>query len=77
MASNRPDYNSDAHWLENEIAELNSFCELARQRALQADGDAQRRQLNDIEAKFRARSKRLANILDMLKVEIIKAEKLR
>jgi hypothetical protein len=67
MTSSRSDYNSDAQWLENEIAELITFSELARQRAQQADGDEQQRQLTDIAVKLRVRAERLANILEMLK----------
>jgi hypothetical protein len=67
MTSGRSEYNSDAQWLENEIAELNAFSELARQRALAADCDERYRQLTDIAAKLRARANRLANILELLK----------
>ena len=67
MTSSRSDYNSDAQWLENEIAELITFSELARQRAQQADGDEQHRQLTDIAVKLRVRAERLANLLEMLK----------
>jgi pyruvate-formate lyase len=67
MASSRSEYNSDAQWLENEIAELNTFSELARQRALQAAGDERHQQLTDIAEKLRLRAERLASILQMLK----------
>ena len=67
MASIRSDYNSDAQWLEDEIAELNTFSELARQRAQQADGDEKHRQLTDIAVKLSVRAERLANLLEMLK----------
>ena len=67
MSSSRSEYNSDAQWLENEIAELNTFSELAQQRALRAAGDERHRQLTDIAAKLRVRAERLANILEMLK----------
>ena len=67
MTSSRSDYNSDAQWLENEIAELTTFSELARQRAQQADGDEKHSQLTDIAVKLRVRAERLANILEMLK----------
>ncbi|MFI5112208.1 MAG: hypothetical protein ACHP9S_05265 [Terriglobales bacterium] len=67
MTSSRSDYNSDAQWLENEIAELITFSELARQRAQQADGDEKHSQLTDIAVKLRVRAERLANILEMLK----------
>jgi hypothetical protein len=67
MASSRYEYDSDAQWLENEIAELNTFSELARQRALQADCPERHSQLTDVAAKLRARAKRLANILELLK----------
>ena len=69
MASSRYEYDSDAQWLENEIAELNTFSELARQRALQADSDERHRQLADIATKLRVRANRLANILELLKAE--------
>ena len=69
MSSTRSDYNSDAQWLENEIAELNAFSDLARQRALQADSDERHRQLADIATKLRVRANRLANILELLKAE--------
>ena len=67
MASSRSDYNSDAQWLENEIAELITFSELAQQRAQQADCDEKHRQLTDIAVKLRVRAERLANLLEMLK----------
>ena len=76
MSSSRSDYNSDAQWLENEIAELNTFRDLACQRALQADSEERHRQLTDIAAKLRVRAERLANILEMLKAEL-RAEKRR
>lgn len=69
MTSGRSEYNSDAQWLEAEIAELNTFSELARQRALAADGEERHRQLTDIAAKLRARAIRLASILELLKAE--------
>jgi hypothetical protein len=67
MTSSRSEYNSDAQWLENEIAELITFSELARQRALQADCPERHCQLTDIAVKLRVRAERLANILEMLK----------
>ena len=67
MSSSRAEYNSDAQWLENEIAELNAFGELAQRRALQADCDERHRQLTDIATKLRARANRLTNILELLK----------
>lgn len=67
MTSRRSDFNSDAQWLENEIAELNTFSELARQRAQRAEGDEKNRQLTDIAVKLRVRAERLAHILEMLK----------
>ena len=76
MTSSRSDYNSDAQWLENEIAELNTFRDLACQQALQADSEERHRQLTDVAAKLRVRAERLANILEMLKAEL-KAEKPR
>jgi hypothetical protein len=69
MPSLRSEYSSDARWLENEIAELTTFSELARQRATQAVGDEKHRQLTDIAVKLRVRAERLANILEMLKAE--------
>ena len=72
MSSSRPDYSSDAQWLENEIAELNAFSELAQQRALKADCDEKRRQLTDIAAKLSVRANRLAHILEMLKAEMLR-----
>ena len=66
MTSSHSDYSSDAQWLENEIAELTTFSELARQRALQA-GDEKRQQLTDIAGKLRARAERLAHLLEVLK----------
>lgn len=66
MTSSRSDYDSDAQWLENEIAELISFSELARQRAQQADCDEKHRQLTDIAVQLRVRADRLANLLEML-----------
>ena len=63
----RSDYNTDAQWLENEIAELTTFSELARQHAQQADGDEKSRQLTEIAVKLRVRAERLANLLEMLK----------
>jgi hypothetical protein len=67
MSSSRSEYNSDAQWLENEIAELNTFRDLACQRALQADSEERHRQLTEIAAKLRVRVERLANTLKMLK----------
>ena len=67
MTSSRSEYNSDAQWLENEIAELNTFSELARQRAQQADCPERHSQLTDIAVKLRVRAERLANLLEMLK----------
>jgi hypothetical protein len=67
MASSRYEYDSDAQWLENEIAELNTFSELARQRAQQADCPERHSQLTDIAAKLRTRANRLTNILELLK----------
>ena len=67
MSSSRSEYNSDAQWLESEIAELNTFSELARQRALQADCPERHSQLSHIAAKLRLRAERLANILALLK----------
>ena len=67
MSSSRAEYNSDTQWLENEIAELNTFSELAQRGALQADGDERHRQLTDIATKLRARANRLTNILELLK----------
>jgi hypothetical protein len=67
MASSRSDYKSDAQWLENEIAELSTFSELARQRALQADCPERQSQLPDIAVKLRVRAERLANLREMLK----------
>jgi hypothetical protein len=67
MASFRSDYSSDAQWLENEIAELNTFSELARQRAQQAGSDEKHQQLTEIAVKLRVRAERLASILEMLK----------
>ncbi|HEX9118934.1 MAG TPA: hypothetical protein VF840_00190 [Terriglobales bacterium] len=67
MTSSRSDYNSDAQWLENEIAELITFSELARQRAKQADCPERHSQLTDVAVKLRVRAERLANILEMLK----------
>lgn len=67
MASSRYEYDSDAQWLENEIAELNTFSELARQRAQQADCPERHSQLTEVAGKLRARAKRLANILELLK----------
>ena len=69
MSSSRSEYNSDEQWLENEIAELNTFCELAQQRALQADCDERHRELTDIAAQLHRRANRLANILKLLKAE--------
>lgn len=77
MASSRPDYNSDVQWLEKEIAELNTFRDLACQRAMQAESEAKHRQLTDIAAKLRVRAERLLNILELLKAEKLKAEKRR
>jgi hypothetical protein len=67
MASSRYEYDSDAQWLENEIAELNAFSELAQRRALQADCDERNRQLTEVASKLRARANRLTNILELLK----------
>ena len=67
MTSSRSDYSTDAQWLENEIAELTTFSELARQRAQMADGDEKSRQLTEIAVKLRVRAERLANLLEMLK----------
>jgi pyruvate-formate lyase len=71
MTSSRSDYNSDVQWLENEIAELNTFSELARQRALQVNCEDRNSQLSDIAAKLRVRAKRLADILRL--VEAVKS----
>ena len=70
MTSSRSDYNSDVQWLENEIAELNTFSELARQRALQVDCEDKHCKLSDIARKLRARARRLADILRL--VEAVK-----
>ena len=67
MRSNRSQYNSDARWLEKEIAELNTFSELARQRGLRDACEEKHRQLTDIAAKLRVRAERLADILRVLK----------
>jgi hypothetical protein len=72
MTSSRSDYNSDAQWLENEIAELITFSELAQQRAQQADCPERHSQLTDVAAKLRVRAKRLANILELLKAAKLK-----
>ena len=72
MASGRTDYNSDAQWLENEIAELNTFSDLARQRAQQADCPERHCQLTEIAAKLRIRARRLASILELLKAAMLR-----
>lgn len=69
MSSSRSEYNSDEQWLENEIAELNTFRDLACQRALQAGSEERHRQLRDIAVKLRVRAERLAIILELLKAE--------
>lgn len=67
MGSSLSESNSDAQWLESEIAELSTFSDLACQRALQADSEEKHRQLTDIAAKLRFRAQRLAHILEVLR----------